>query len=1461
MPSRTFLALMLLLLAAPSAAAVRTADGSGLVVDREAPVSKRGGEVRYALKFDRRTLERNIVIGRPLLLPSTGSAPLAAEAARIVRRADGLTTVIARVDTAHGPQSAVITLADGIVFGLLPQRDGPALRIETRKGRTWLVEGGVPFASLVDDVAYPPRPTDADRLLRQRQEQRKASSTPAAGPNIDVLVLYTPTLLSVWGSDAAMKARIAHLEAITNQAYVDSAASQTITVVGTYMVDYVNQTDNDETLDVLTAGGSAPLARDAHRLRGVHGADLVALLREFDRTHQTSCGVGWIGGWDGGAFDPNYGFSVSADHGFGEDHCGEWTFSHELGHNMGAHHDVETADGEDGAYPYSHGFRRTLSATSGFATIMAYTDPPQVRIGQFSNPRQSTCSGQPCGDVATADNARGLSEAAPSIAAFFAPPSGTQPTLSVSDVSVTEVDSGTQPARFTFSLSGPAPAPISISIATMHGTAYGTPFTGDYSPVSAATVWIQGGQTSATYDVPVRGDTVVERDEVFALNITAAGGARIVDAQGIATIVNDEPIPQFSLADAEVAEGQSGTTLLTFTASLSAASTSPVSFDIDITEYGIDGAIAGEDYIAQAWENLIIPAGETSLQFSVQVIGDTLPEADERLRLVASGLTGAAIARDWARGWIRNDDAVELPTMGMSGAVVAEGNAGTRVLAFPVTLSATANQAVTFDVAVDGGTATVGSDFQAPASGTIPVGSQSTTVTVQVNGDTLPEGDETVVLRLLNVAGATWSDVPVTGSILDDDGSAPAFATRADRFVEEHSPGIQLMVLSNDAISPARLAYGSLDVLSTSHGGTATAVFNEADPMRSRLDYVPAPLFFGEETVRYRVCEGPQSGRCADGEVAVVMQPEIGPVMPTETGAGWMTAYAYSGFELDPQRFVGAYSATPLVAPETLVRTLVNDSTPVSAWDGARSGTAVSVHTLPSPAGQVMTWKVRVELDQVDQSQLDLYVGVDTDLGQDADRAETRCTSAMTASRQVCEVDITHPGTGVTRYWVVAHNRGDASVASRTDIFEVPLIPGDGTLVATGGGLPARGTNIPVRISWSDPTLLAGDGRVGYVGVRMAADQAPALFPVRLVRTAADSAAIAMRSGEALTLALAPGAAQNRLFVDVPAGASQLTVATTSAQNVDLYLSRDTTPSSPQIDAAPPRSQALASAIGASGNETIIRSGTQLPPGRWYVTPVNADTAPATLQVRADITGAAPIVRPGSYFNAARSGHGLFLYPAAGVWAGLWYTYLQDGTPTWYYLQGVAPGANGIWTGGLYRAMWDGDSHQQTAVGRAIVTPTGPDAFSFTYTLDAETGSEPLAALGRGCPASGGVSVDASSHWFNPATAGTGHSVQFWEDYEFYATFVYDEAGAPRFLTSESGVFAGLDATLPLDRLTGFCPLCTRTGTPIRETVGTLRRVIANGTLSRIDVSTPSWSQQDPVQALGGPGTTQGCAP
>jgi hypothetical protein len=82
----------------------------------------------------------------------------------------------------------------------------------------------------------------------------------------------------------------------------------------------------------------------------------------------------------------------------------------------------------------------------------------------------------------------------------------------------------------------------------------------------------------------------------------------------------------------------------------------------------------------------------------------------------------------------------------------------------------------------------------------------------------------------------------------------------------------------------------------------------------------------------------------------------------------------------------------------------------------------------------------------------------------------------------------------------------------------------------------------------------------------------------------------------------------------------------------------------------------------------------------------------------------------------------------------------------------------------------------------------------------------------------------------------------------------------------ERDSFGGASASGTLQQLTGFCPLCNRTGFPARADIGTLSRSFANGTFSNITLNGTyvngvpgAWSGNESVTALGGPPGLQGC--
>ena len=110
--------------------------------------------------------------------------------------------------------------------------------------------------------------------------------------------------------------------------------------------------------------------------------------------------------------------------------------------------------------------------------------------------------------------------------------------LTINDVSTSEGNSGTTSFDFTITLSGPAGAGgVTFDIATADGTAAAP---SDYTAKSLTGQTIPAGSSTYTFSVLVNGDTDVEPDETFSVNVTNVTGATVVDGQGQGTIVNDD---------------------------------------------------------------------------------------------------------------------------------------------------------------------------------------------------------------------------------------------------------------------------------------------------------------------------------------------------------------------------------------------------------------------------------------------------------------------------------------------------------------------------------------------------------------------------------------------------------------------------------------------------------------------------------------------------------------------------------------------------------------------------------------------------------------------------------------------------------------------------------------------------------------------------------------------------------
>ena len=116
----------------------------------------------------------------------------------------------------------------------------------------------------------------------------------------------------------------------------------------------------------------------------------------------------------------------------------------------------------------------------------------------------------------------------------------TLPDLTINDVSANEGIAGTTTFSFTVSLSAPAAAGgVTFDITTSPNSATAPD---DYTTKTLTSQSIPAGSSSYTFDVLVNGESSVESDETFFVNVTNITGANAGDVLGQGTISNDDSV-------------------------------------------------------------------------------------------------------------------------------------------------------------------------------------------------------------------------------------------------------------------------------------------------------------------------------------------------------------------------------------------------------------------------------------------------------------------------------------------------------------------------------------------------------------------------------------------------------------------------------------------------------------------------------------------------------------------------------------------------------------------------------------------------------------------------------------------------------------------------------------------------------------------------------------------------------
>jgi hypothetical protein len=132
------------------------------------------------------------------------------------------------------------------------------------------------------------------------------------------------------------------------------------------------------------------------------------------------------------------------------------------------------------------------------------------------------------------------------------------PTISIGNTSVKEGNSGTTTANVPVTLNHPYPSPVTVTYATATGGAVklnGKATAGTDYTTKTGTLTIPANTTSATIPITVKGDTALEQNEAFLVNLSNPTNAVLTMAQSsVVTIGNDE-LPQVVVKGKPSAEG------------------------------------------------------------------------------------------------------------------------------------------------------------------------------------------------------------------------------------------------------------------------------------------------------------------------------------------------------------------------------------------------------------------------------------------------------------------------------------------------------------------------------------------------------------------------------------------------------------------------------------------------------------------------------------------------------------------------------------------------------------------------------------------------------------------------------------------------------------------------------------------------------------------------------------------
>ncbi|TRU09317.1 MAG: endo-1,3-1,4-beta-glycanase ExsH, partial [Microcystis aeruginosa Ma_MB_F_20061100_S19] len=324
-----------------------------------------------------------------------------------------------------------------------------------------------------------------------------------------------------------------------------------------------------------------------------------------------------------------------------------------------------------------------------------------------------------------------------------------KPFLTISNPTIVENNSGTNNLIFKVTLSTTSTQTITVNYATANNTATAG---SDYT-AKTGTLTFTPGQISQDIIISVNGDTAIEPDETFLINLSNPSNALITDNQGLGTITNDDvTLPNITLAVSPASVTEDGTTNLVYTFTRSGSTTNALTVN-----YTLGGtATLNTDYTRTGTTNTVtFAANSSTATVTVDPKTDTTVESNETIALTLASGTGYTVGTTTAvTGTITNDDFSKLS---INNITVVEGKDNNAILT--VTVNNPNPQPITFNYTTAPINATANVDYTSK-TGTITIAPNTSTATISIPilNDNLNEANETFAINLSNPVNATLTN-------------------------------------------------------------------------------------------------------------------------------------------------------------------------------------------------------------------------------------------------------------------------------------------------------------------------------------------------------------------------------------------------------------------------------------------------------------------------------------------------------------------------------------------------------------------------------------------------------------------------------------------------------------------------------------------------------------------------------